>query len=78
MKEFLASGSRNKLFKEEGTLYVKLEFQKPEPKRFVGLSTYFEYSMVEQPMLVGPCHHGMERPQVADRGTASDKEGSCE
>ena len=23
-------------------------------------------------------HHGMARPQVADRGTASDKEGSCE
>ena len=30
------------------------------------------------PVLVGPCHHGMARPQVADRGTASDKEGSCE
>ena len=29
-------------------------------------------------MLVGPCHHGMARPQVVDRGTASDKEGSCE
>ena len=29
-------------------------------------------------MLVGPCHHGMARPQVADRGTASDKEGSFE
>ena len=28
--------------------------------------------------LVGPCHHGMARPQVADRETASDKEGSCE
>ena len=25
-----------------------------------------------------PCHHGMARPQVADRGTASDKEGSYE
>jgi len=30
------------------------------------------------PVLVGPCHHGMARPQVADRGTASDKEDSCE
>jgi len=30
------------------------------------------------PVLVGPCHHGMARPQFADRGTASDKEGSCE
>ena len=29
-------------------------------------------------VLVGPCHHGTARPQVADRGTASDKEGSCE
>jgi hypothetical protein len=29
-------------------------------------------------VLVGPCHHGIARPQVADRGTASDKEGSCE
>ena len=26
----------------------------------------------------GPCHHGMARPQVADEGTASDMEGSCE
>jgi len=26
--------------------------------------------------VVGPCHHGMSRPQVADRGTASDNEGS--
>ena len=24
------------------------------------------------------CHHGMVRPLVADRGTASDMEGSCE
>jgi len=31
-----------------------------------------------QPHVVGPCRHGMARPQVADRGTASDKEGSCE
>ena len=29
-------------------------------------------------MLVGPCQHGMGRPQVAVRGTASDKEGRCE
>ena len=26
---------------------------------------------------MGPCHHGMARPQVADGGTASDMEGSC-
>jgi len=24
-------------------------------------------------VIVGPCHHGMARPQVADRGTASNK-----
>jgi len=30
------------------------------------------------PWSVGPCHHGMARPQVADGGTASDMEGSCE
>jgi len=28
--------------------------------------------------VVGPCHHGMARPQVEGIGTASDKEGSCE
>ena len=27
---------------------------------------------------VCPCHHCMARPQVADGGTASDMEGSCE
>jgi len=27
---------------------------------------------------VCPCHHGMARPQVADRGTAPFMEGSCE
>jgi len=38
------------------------------------------YKKVKHPCtyVVGPCHHGMARPQVADRGTASDKEGSCE
>jgi len=30
------------------------------------------------PCDVGPFHHGMARPQVADGGTASDMEGSCE
>jgi hypothetical protein len=29
-------------------------------------------------MDVGPCHHGMARPRVADGGTASYMEGSCE
>jgi hypothetical protein len=30
------------------------------------------------PMIAGPCHHGMARPQVADGGTAYNMEGSCE
>jgi hypothetical protein len=34
--------------------------------------------VTEIPVLVGARHHGMARLQVADRGTASDKEGSCE
>jgi hypothetical protein len=29
-------------------------------------------------MNVVPCHHGIARPQVADGGTASYMEGSCE
>jgi len=29
------------------------------------------------PCVAGPCHHGMARPQVADRGTAPFMEGSC-
>ena len=27
---------------------------------------------------MGPCHNGMARPQVAEGGTASNTEGSCE
>ena len=30
------------------------------------------------PCLWGPCHHGVARRQVADRGTASGTEGRCE
>ena len=30
------------------------------------------------PMFVGPCHHGMARPQVVDGEMASDMESSCE
>ena len=33
---------------------------------------------ISGPRKVGPCHHGMARPQVADGGTASDMEGSSE
>jgi len=27
---------------------------------------------------MGPCHHGMARPEGADGGTASNMEDSCE
>jgi len=33
---------------------------------------------VRKAMDVGPCHHGMTRPRVADGGMASYMEGSCE
>jgi len=33
---------------------------------------------LSSPCVVGPRHHSMARPQVADRGTASFMEGSCE
>ena len=31
-----------------------------------------------QAMASGASHHGIARPQVADGGTASNMEGSCE
>ena len=36
------------------------------------------FTNLRLPWSVGPCHHGMTRLQVADRGTASNMEGSCE
>ena len=38
---------------------------------------FTEYYIVI-PLQEGPCHHGMACPQVADGGTASSMEGSCE
>ena len=43
-----------------------------EPIRLQCVGLYESYGVV------GPCHHCMARPQVADRGTASNMEGSCE
>jgi hypothetical protein len=34
--------------------------------------------VIKSAMDVGPCHHSMARPQVADGGTGSYMEGSCE
>ena len=42
------------------------------------LCLYFMLYSVHLSCIVGSCHHGMARPQVVDRGTASDMEGSCE
>jgi hypothetical protein len=39
---------------------------------------FIVYTMYLLPCQVDPCHHGMARPQIADGGTASDMEGSCE
>ena len=39
-------------------------------------TAHFENVLLSTPCEVGPCHHGMARPQVADAGTASDMEGS--
>ena len=39
---------------------------------------HFHMKYISASVIVGPCHKGMARPQVADGGTASDMEGSCE
>ena len=41
-------------------------------------SENFEPQCQNVAVFVGPCHHGMARPQVANGRTASDVEGSCE
>jgi len=45
----------------------------------VRYNTMYYYDVIGySSVLVGPCHHGMARPQVVDKGKASNKEGSCE
>ena len=44
---------------------------------YVIFSIFF-YTYTVYIYVVGPCHHGMARPRVVDRGTASNMEGSCE
>jgi hypothetical protein len=39
---------------------------------------HFLVAVYYETINVGPCHHGMARPQAADGGTASYMEGSCE
>jgi hypothetical protein len=50
---------------------------KPQPIIFCVL-LLLTPSISQISMNVGPCHHGMARPQVADGGTASNVEGSRE
>ena len=42
----------------------------------LNIITFLQQS--QQASVVGPCHHGMAHPQVADGGTASNMEGRCE
>ena len=53
------------------TLYIIFPFLPGYSSRFLRLKD-------GDPVFLGPCHHGVARPQVADGGTASDMEGSCE
>jgi len=40
--------------------------------------TQFYPGVSLEPMMSGPCHHGMAVPQVAGGGTASDMKGNRE
>jgi hypothetical protein len=46
----------------------------------IAVKTEFELNTIgiKFPMNVAPRHYGMARPQIADGGTASYMEGSCE
>ena len=46
--------------------------------RYMFLNLGLDLGYFEWYLNVGPCHHGMARPRVADGGTASNMEGSCE
>ena len=52
--------------------HAQIEFFIPR----CGLLIYGRYKLCA--VFVCPCHQDMARPQVADGGTASDMEGSCE
>jgi len=57
---------------------VRLRFTLPRFILSVFVISAFYRGRSSAPMDVGPCHHGMARPQVADGGMASYMEGSCE
>jgi hypothetical protein len=71
----------NRFFKKRFIAQIIYTASTRENYRIVpvtSLNKYLQYGASGTPCEVGPCHHGMARPQVADGGTASDKEGSCE
>ena len=43
-----------------------------------GFSWYCMFGTSAQCVNVGRCHHGMERPRVADGGTDSSMESGCQ
>jgi len=59
-----------------GLLTFSLKCQNVEMENVFDTTIIFHSELYS--VLVGPCHHDMARPQVADRGTVSDKKGSCE
>ena len=44
----------------------------------LGIKEHYGSTVMKSAVFVGPCHHGMACPQVADGGTTSNMEGSCE
>jgi len=54
--------------------YQTIQYHKPEDPCSSSVCLFFCIMCIFQ--VVGLCHHGMARPQVADRGKASDMEGS--
>jgi hypothetical protein len=75
-------------FYVQGVLKFKCKTQVPKVNTFLltpwsrvlleKLTVNFAASQEIPRIFAGPCHHGMARPQVADGGTASCMEGSCE
>jgi len=72
---------------EGHTAYIYMLSVYPFQMELFSFSLYTKHTLLHglilfvkhgKTVLVGPCHNGMARPQVADRGTASDKVGNCE
>ena len=73
----------NRMFSETKYEVELTEITSTHEHVYIYIYIFFFYKTLQSivlstAVLVGPCHHGNARHQVADRGTASDKEGSCE